>query len=105
MDHVDNLALLSHTHQQMQRKETTMDTVSKSICLNIHPAKPKVLKVQSKSKEQVRLNGRPLDEVDSFSYLGRMIDRNGGTKADIKSRIGKAQAAFTSSGKIWKTKD
>ena len=34
-----------------------------------------------------------------------MIDRNGGTKADIKSRIGKGQAAFTSSGKIWKTED
>lgn len=105
LDYADDLALLSHTQEQMQRKTSILDDVSKSIGLTIHPAKSKVLRVVSNSKEQVKLNGQPLHEVDSFCYLGSMIDRNGGTEADIKSRIGKAHAAFTSLNKIWKSRD
>ena len=33
------------------------------------------------------------------------MDREGGTNAEIKSRIGKAQAAFTSLNSFWRTKD
>ena len=68
----------SHTHEQMQRKTTALEKVSKSIGLNIHPEKSEVLKVESKSREHGRLNGLCLKEVDSFCYLGSTIDRNGG---------------------------
>jgi len=37
--------------------------------------------------------------------LGSNIDRNGGTEADVKSRIGKAQVAFLALGKVRKTRD
>ena len=87
----------------MQVKITVLDTVSKSIGLNIHPSK--VLKAVSSNKGQVELNGKTIEEVDKFCYLGSMIDRNGGTEADIKSRIAKAQAAFTSLCRIWKTRE
>ena len=63
IDYVDNVALLSHAYEHMQRKATTMGKVSKSIGLNIHSSKLKVVKVQSKNKEHVRLNRQPLKEV------------------------------------------
>ena len=50
LDYADDLALLSHTQEQMQAKTTVLDTVSKSIGLNIHPSKSKVLKAVSSNK-------------------------------------------------------
>ena len=40
------------------------------------------------------MEGKNLEEVDSFTYLGSIIDIQGGTDADIRVRIGKARAAF-----------
>ena len=94
LDYADDLAQLLHTLEQMQRKTTAYDKISKSIDINIHPAKSKIVKVESKNRERVRLNGHPLEEVDAFCHLGSMIDRNGRTEGDIKLRIRKAKAAF-----------
>ena len=51
------------------------------------------------------MDGKVLENVESFCYLGSIIDKDGGTEAEIKSRIGKAQAAFLSLTNIWKTRD
>ena len=102
LDFADDLALLSHTTRQMQAKTTELNTLSGSIGLNIHPEKSKVLKVNSPGREAIVIEGKTLEEVESFVYLGSIMDKKGGTEADIKSRIGKARSAFTSLNKIWK---
>ena len=105
LDFADDLALLSHTHDQMQGKTSSLDILSKSVGLKIHPGKSKILKTSPDQKENVKIEEQVLEEVDSFCYLGSIIDRNGGTEADVKSRIGKAHAAFLALGKVWKTRD
>jgi ribosomal protein L31E len=57
----------------------------------------------TKSKEPVKIQGNILEEVESFTYLGSVVDKTGGTDADVKTRIGKARTAFVMLGKIWKT--
>ena len=47
------------------------------------------------------LEGEALEEVDSFVYLGSMVDKQGGTDADVKIRIGKARAAFQQLKNVW----
>ncbi len=37
-----------------------------------------------------RLEGEALKEVDNFTYLGSIIDKQGGTDVDVKVRIGNA---------------
>ena len=32
-----------------------------------------------------------IDEFDHFTYLGSVVDRQGGTEADVKAGIGKAR--------------
>jgi len=39
--------------------------------------------------------------VTQFTYLGSIIDNTGGTEADIKARVRKAQVAFNALNKIW----
>ena len=105
LDFADDLALLSHKHEQMQDKTSTLNDLSQSVGLKIHPGKSKIMKSRPVDQEQVKIGEQILEEVESFCYLGSIIDRNGGTEADVKSRIGKAQAAFTALGKIWRTRD
>ncbi|VDO54860.1 unnamed protein product [Schistosoma margrebowiei] len=64
LDDLDDLALLSNTHQQ------------------INP---------------ITLDGGTLENVESFTYLGSIIDEQGGSNADVKARIGKARVAFLQS--------
>ena len=105
LDFADDIALLSHTQQHMQAKTTAISDLSESIGLRIHPEKSKVLRIGSQQAEPIKVRGQPLEDVDSFCYLGSKIDTEGGTGAEVKARVGKAQATFTSLTKIWRTKD
>lgn len=105
LDFADDLALLSHSQQQMQEKTSVVAATSSQVGLNIHKDKTKILKTNSTSTEPVTLNGSPLEEVQSFTYLGSIIDQQGGTDADVKARIGKARAAFIQLKNIWTSRD
>ena len=47
LDFADDLALLSHSHPQMQEKASELLTVSAQVGLNIHKGKTKLLKVNT----------------------------------------------------------
>jgi hypothetical protein len=103
LDFADDLAMLSHTRQQMQDKTTKLTDTSAQVGLDIHELKTQILKINSTSTDPVTLKGNNLDEVSSFTYLGSVINQQGGTDEDVKSRIGKARAAFTTLKNIWKS--
>ncbi|VDP31001.1 unnamed protein product [Schistosoma margrebowiei] len=42
--------------------------------------------------------------VESFTYLGSIIDEQGGSDEDVKTRIGKARVAFIQLKNIWNSK-
>ena len=65
-----------------------------SYAANARRGKPKVVKVNATSTELVTLDGNEIEKVETFSYLGSIIDKQGGTDADVKARIGKARGAF-----------
>ncbi|VDP59350.1 unnamed protein product [Schistosoma curassoni] len=50
------------------------------------------------------IDGEDLEDVKSFTYLGSIIDENGGSDADVKARIGKARAAYLQLKNIWNSK-
>ena len=50
----------------------------------------------------VVLGDRPLVEVESFTYLGSNVDKQGGTDADIRIRMGKARTTFHQLRKVWR---
>ena len=102
LDFADDIALLSHSQQQLQSKTTALDELSASVGLRIHPGKSKVLRVHSANREPIMVKNQALEEVNTFTYLGSVVDEVGGTEADIKARISKARFAFISLGKVWK---
>ena len=103
LDFADDLALLSHSHAQMQNKTVLLDTISQQIGLNIHRGKTKIMRINANNREPIALGNESLQEVDTFTYLGSIINREGGTEEDIKIRIQKARGAFVTLRNIWRS--
>ncbi|VDO73587.1 unnamed protein product [Schistosoma margrebowiei] len=104
VDVADDLALLSRTHEQMQMKTASVSAVSASVGLSIHKGKTKVLKFKAEINNPITLDGETLEDVESFTYLGSIIDEQGGSDANVKARIGKARTAFLQLKNIWNSK-
>jgi len=79
-DCADDLALLSHTRHQMQEKSSAVADASACLGHKIHRMKSKVLKVNTVTYAPIMLEGEALDEVESFTYLGSIVDNTGGQK-------------------------
>ena len=60
------------------------------------------MKVKTESTANIKVEGKSLEEVDTFTYLGSGVGTTEGTEEDIKARIGKARGAFVMLNKIWK---
>jgi hypothetical protein len=56
-----------------------------------HRGKTKVLKVNADNTHPIKLEEQVLEEVQAFTYLGSVVDKQGGTDADVRARIGKAR--------------
>ncbi|CAH2315103.1 Hypothetical predicted protein [Pelobates cultripes] len=86
LDFADNLALLSHSKQQIQEKISVLTATSAKVGLIIHKEKIKILKILKTNFSNINpitLNGSPQEEVQFFTYLGSISDQQGGTDASI----------------------
>ncbi|VDO96554.1 unnamed protein product [Schistosoma curassoni] len=104
LDFADDLSLLSHTYEQIQMKTACVAAVSASVDLSIHKGKTKVLKFKVVNSNPITLDGETLEDVELFTYLGSIIDQQGGSDADVKARIGKARVTFLQLKNIWNSK-
>ena len=94
LDFADDLALLSHNHSQMQDKTGLLETTSAGTGLKINRKKTEPMEMNTTANTPVTVGGEPIREVESFVYLGSVVDHQGGTDRDITARISKARAAF-----------
>ncbi|VDO61676.1 unnamed protein product [Schistosoma curassoni] len=88
----------------MQIKTASIAAVSASLGLNIHKEKTKILKVKAGNSNPITLDGKTLEDVESFTYMGSIIDEKGGSDADAKARIGKARTGFLQLKNTWNSK-
>ena len=84
MDVADDLALILHSYEQMQEKTDLLNIVSAKTGLDINMKKTKIMKVTTKSKDVVAVEGKPLEETECFTYLSSTINKTGGTEEDTK---------------------
>ena len=96
LDLADDISLLSHKQQNAQKKLCHVAHKTKKTGLQINTAKTKVMRVNNKNQDSVKLHHKKIKEVDKFVYLGSVVSKDGGTDKDIKSRINKARHIFNS---------
>nr|KAG5703008.1 hypothetical protein BaRGS_016169 [Batillaria attramentaria] len=104
LDFADDLALLSHSHTQMQDKTTCLEATSAGTGLKINRKKTELMKINTTANTPVTVGGEPIREVESFVYLGSVVDGQGGTDRDVTARIGKARAAMVMLKNVWASK-
>ena len=73
LDFSDDLALLSHSHSQMQDKTTLLETTSAGIGLKISRKKTELMKMNTTANAPVTVGGETIKEVESFVYLGSVL--------------------------------
>ena len=88
-----------------RRKASLIETTTATLGLNVNKGKTKIMKINSKNSSPVTVQREVLDEVQSFTYLGSIVDTNGETDSDVRARTGKARAAFTVLNQIWKSRE
>ncbi|VDP54663.1 unnamed protein product [Schistosoma curassoni] len=94
LDFADDLALLSQTQQQVQKKTTSVTAASAAVGLNIHKGKSKILRYNTTCTNSITIDEEDLEDGKAFTYLGSIIDEHGGSDADVNARIGKARAVY-----------
>ena len=72
---------------QVVAKTTALQTTALNIGLKINVKKTKVMMINISRTGQIRLGDNETEDVTSFTFLGSIVDKTGGTDQDIKIRI------------------
>ena len=100
-DYADDLLLLTSREDHMQEKTTMLEENAGRVGLKLNPQKCKWMKVNGRNNEGLRVGDSAVEEVDSFTYLGTQVTKDGGGTLDIKKRTALAYATFNRLNKIW----
>ena len=95
LDYADDVALISSRFADLQEKTDRLVAATGVVGLKINPRKTKTLRMNHRCTDYIRIEGEGVEDVESFAYLGSVLDKLGGTEADIKRRLALARIAFT----------
>ena len=101
LDFADDLALLSTSRRNLQQKTNKLEVHAERTGLHINTAKTKVMKIKTDDNQPIVIGIDDVETVDSFTYLGSVMDVDKGSTADISARLKKARAAYYKLRKVW----
>ena len=97
------MALVASRIVDMQTKvENLIDKNGKKTGLKIKLGKTVVMKWNVNPGIKIQQEGRDIEELEKFVYLGATVTTTGGAGEDISARLGKAQAVFGNLNNIWR---
>ena len=85
----------------MQDKTTLLETTPAGTGLKINRKKTELMKINTTANAPATFGGEPIRELESFVYLGSVIDQQGDTDRGVTLRIFKARVAFVMLKNIW----
>lgn len=100
LDFADDLALVSHTHHNMQEKTSRLSTYAQQVGLKISEKKTEFILLNVPNLTPIQVNGEDLPTTE-FTYLGSRVRHDGGAGSDIRNRSNKARNAFRILNNVW----
>ena len=63
------------------------------------------MRVNRATNTLIQIAEQNIEDVESFTYLGSIINKTGDTEEDIKSRIRKARHVFVTLNPVWNNRN
>ncbi|XP_048579012.1 uncharacterized protein LOC125560728 [Nematostella vectensis] len=104
LDFADNIALLCSTKHHIQEKTAKLDGEARRAGLKINLEKTKMLRINAKQHGNIVINGKEIEDVSEFTYLGAKVCREGGGMKDLRNRLSKARSVYTRLKRICNSK-
>jgi hypothetical protein len=98
----DDLFLPSETHGGMQTKLEDLTNKAEKTGLIISIKETKALRINTSKTDSFTLRGESIEDVDSFTYFGSVVAKDGGAAQNVSQRIRKANGAFVQLYPVWK---
>jgi hypothetical protein len=95
--------IISHKFEHMQEKTNKLSQTASKVGLKINNNKTKYMTINTRSNTNITVDSKAIEKVQKFTYLGSIVDAEGGAEAGVNQTIGKEQQAFHSMKKIWKS--
>ena len=103
LDYADDKALFASRQSDMQEKTSRLHYVAKAIGLSINPSKTKTMHLNCKKSDPITVGGSEVHDVEAFTHLEVVLNKQGGNEADIKRRLVLARNAFGMLQPLWKS--
>ena len=105
LDFADDIALTADSVEDLQIITTNLEKAATKVGLKISQDKTKVMvtqqKVSDRTSDTIKVEGKTIDTVEKYKYLGKVISANGNVDDDINMKICKTSANFKKMNKIW----
>ena len=95
LDYADDFALISSRFADHQEKTDRLLVTAGFVGLKINPRETKTLMMNHRRTKYITIEGEEVENVESFVFLGSVLDKLGCTEADIKRRLALASIALT----------
>lgn len=104
LEYADDVALIANSTRELQKAVNATSEYAAAYGLLLRPEKCKYMWCTTKPSESLRINGKEIELVEEFCYLGSTLRSNCDVSQDVEQRIRKATAAFNSLSKsLWKS--
>ena len=103
----DDIDLMGRSEKELQDLTTRLENSASSYGMEISSEKSKIL-VNSDSQStatNIVMNGEKLEEVKEFRYLGAVINSEGTSTKEIKTRLAIALSSMARLTNMWRSKD
>ena len=102
-DYADDVAVLVCTQAQIRDKTDKVWQAARRMRLEINAPKSNVMCINATLNTPLTIAGETLEFVDSFTYLGSVISKDGSAQKDIKNRLYKTRNALASLWSVWRS--
>ena len=103
LDYADNISLLSSKHQDAQQKAERLNKTANTIGLKVNTKTTQILRKNTRVNDPVMIDGKHLEDVEDFTYLGTKVTTTSDCIQEINTRISKANQAFVMLNPVWRT--
>ena len=105
--YADDTALLANNSEDLQKivDKVKKESDQKALNMNVSKTKTMVISREEGKLAKIKVDGKDLEQVKHFKYLGQVVNEEGRNEQEIKIRIAQAKSTFIRMRKILTSKE